>query len=320
MRGGGHPELSLVYNSNFGSGLLGLGWHLSMESISRRTRTGLSYDADNYVFSNGAGAADEIVRRGEWGPNFYGKKIENEFSKLLFNPLLRSWSVTTRGGITKSYGSTAASRQSNDFGTFAWFCDKIKDENGNIINYTYTVDGGALLPDKISYTDGKVEIRFGYTDRQDIQRSFETHSEVVTNKLLSAITVTVNSEIARQYTLEYEISPNTGRSRLSKVISPPLPPTILTWTSSDIPATQPAFTVIEKPDVPWMMDFKDFNGDSLPDIGTRQIFRHDPSPDGIEADPGTYDYLKISTWNHETMEYDPAPEAEFRIERGYLKK
>src|SRR4051812_49868121 len=47
-RGGFGPDLSLNYDSGAGNGILGLGWHLSLPEIGRRTDKGLPcYDDAN---------------------------------------------------------------------------------------------------------------------------------------------------------------------------------------------------------------------------------------------------------------------------------
>src|SRR5699024_1862385 len=96
-RGGFHPELALSYDSGAGNGPFGVGWHLSIPQITRKTDKGLPrYDdaAESDVFvlsgaedlvpvSNDDGtrdpfddvAAGEIVQR-------YRPRIEGGFARI----------------------------------------------------------------------------------------------------------------------------------------------------------------------------------------------------------------------------------------------
>lgn len=108
-RKGIEPKLALNYNFNSRNGWIGVGWSLDMGAIQRSTKRGVDYDADDYVVTVN-GSASELVPRNDWGPHYYGAKIEGAFSKYYKDPS-GGWVVTAKDGTQYYYGSTAASRQ-----------------------------------------------------------------------------------------------------------------------------------------------------------------------------------------------------------------
>jgi hypothetical protein len=79
-RNGIAPKLSLTYNSFRKNGWLGVGWDIDMGSIQRSAKFGVCYDCDDYV-ANKSGSFSVLVPRTDWGPDYYGAKIEGAFSK-----------------------------------------------------------------------------------------------------------------------------------------------------------------------------------------------------------------------------------------------
>jgi len=76
------PNISLMYNSYQKNGPLGVGWSLDMGAIQRSTKRGVNYSANDFVFIMN-GSNSELVPRSEWGSNYYGAKIEGEFSSSI---------------------------------------------------------------------------------------------------------------------------------------------------------------------------------------------------------------------------------------------
>ncbi|MBN1381902.1 MAG: hypothetical protein JXA41_09525 [Deltaproteobacteria bacterium] len=153
------PNLSISYNSNKGNGPLGVGFDIGLGAIQRSTKWGINwandyYDTDDrtFVFVSGNGSTSELVRREDWGLDYYGSKIEEAFNKYHREPA-GGWIVTTKNGTKYFYGTTTDSRQENDNGIFKWFLNKVQDTNGNYMTISYLPpDQGEIYIDEIQYT------------------------------------------------------------------------------------------------------------------------------------------------------------------------
>ncbi len=77
-----------------------MGWELDMGSISRSTRYGLDYTADEYIVDG-----VDLVPRSDWGTNYYGAKIEGAFTKYEFVSGSNYWKATAKDGTEYYYGS-----------------------------------------------------------------------------------------------------------------------------------------------------------------------------------------------------------------------
>ncbi len=217
-RKGVQPNLALTYNSYTSNGWIGVGWDLEIGSIERSTKRGMNYTANDYVSSQGG----ELVARSDWGTNYYGAKVEEAFSKYYLNSSTGGWEITAKDGRRYFYGSTVASRQTNNWGTSKWCLDRVQDTNGNYMTVSYTKDQGQIYPSRIDYTgnDGlssTKSVNFIFEYRQDQLISYKTKSEVITVKRLKCIRTYANGMLAKEYGLTYESNAANGRSRLVSV-------------------------------------------------------------------------------------------------------
>jgi RHS repeat-associated protein len=242
-RKGIEPKISLQYNSIFQNGWVGIGWKLDMGAIQRSKKRAVNYSADNYVLSVNGIVTELVTRTTEWGANYYGVKIEKDFSKYYYNSTTGGWVVTTKEGTTYYYGSTAASRQieNNNGGVFKWLLDKVKDTNGNYMTVTYQIDNGDIYLYEINYTGNdntgigtSNTVRFlrGNEVRTDAPVSFTSKSYVKTAYLLRTIDVLRNGSRVRAYKLTYTQSGATSRYLLSSVKQYGTDATICTDTSN----------------------------------------------------------------------------------------
>jgi hypothetical protein len=144
-RGGIAPNLALTYNSQAGNGWVGVGWNLDMGAIQRSTKFGVDYNKSDFM-ATANGSSAELVARGEWGPNYYGAKIEGAFLKYFYNVSTGGWEVTAKNGTIYYYGSTKSSRQDdmNGIKIFKWCLDKVQDLNGNYMTISYVKDSGEI--------------------------------------------------------------------------------------------------------------------------------------------------------------------------------
>jgi RHS repeat-associated protein len=170
-RSGFDPQLSLSYDSGAGNGPFGMGWSLSLPSITRKTDKGLpkyqdaddvfilssaedlvpefEKDADgNWLFKDGSqvihekprtiGGVAYLVRR-------YRPRIEGLFARIEYwtnqtDPVDTFWRSISKDNITTWYGKTAESRIADPLDTariFSWLICQSHDDKGNVIVYGY---------------------------------------------------------------------------------------------------------------------------------------------------------------------------------------
>lgn len=230
-RAGVAPGLSLNYNSFQKNGWIGLGWSIDMSAIQRSTKRGLRldpngrYDQDDFVAGVDGASVELVPRTDGWGAGYYSAKIEGRFSKYYFTG--DNWEVTARDGRKYFYGTTPASRQYNDHGTFKWCLDRVEDTNGNYmtISYFQDMDQGEVREiylEEIQYT-GNIGleptngVRFYLENRPDAPPLYHSNAKTVTDKRLKTIYVTAGSEPVRAYAMTYDLTTKTGQSFLSGV-------------------------------------------------------------------------------------------------------
>jgi RHS repeat-associated protein len=155
-RSGFGPQLSLSYDSGAGNGIFGLGWNLSLPSITRKTDKGLPRywdleESDIFILSGAEdlvpvlknGAIDETLRDG-YQIRKYRPRIEGLFARIERWTKLDSgkvhWRSLSKDNITTLYGKTAESRIADPIDKtriFSWLICESYDDKGNAIRYEY---------------------------------------------------------------------------------------------------------------------------------------------------------------------------------------
>ena len=228
-RNGITPKLALTYNSYRKNGWVGVGWDLDMGAIQRSTKRGVCYECDDYVASMN-GSSSELVARPDWGPDYYGAKIEGAFTRYRYNGS-NGWEVTTKDGTTYYYGQSPESRQDDPRDSarvFKWCLDKVEDSNGNYMQIYYDkyageIYQGQIYLERIEYTASadlgpSNTVNFYLQDRPDSGPLLTTNFEVNTAKRLYAIEIRAQNQLVRAYQLAYTISESTSRSLLKTVV------------------------------------------------------------------------------------------------------
>src|SRR5882672_11320706 len=165
---GMEPRLALVYNSQAGNGLLGVGWNLEgLSSITRCPRTmaqdgvrgAINYDwNDRYCLD---GQRLMAINGGVYGADGTEYRTEREsFSKVISHDTAGSgpawFKVWTKSGQILEYGNTADSRIEAQGKTTVrvWALNKASDTKGNFFTVTYAEDNanGDFFPTRIDYT------------------------------------------------------------------------------------------------------------------------------------------------------------------------
>jgi RHS repeat-associated protein len=159
-RSGFSPQLSLAYDSGAGNGMFGLGWSLSVPSITRKTDKGLPRywdfeESDVFILSGAEdlvpvlksdGTVDEILRD-EYYIRKYRPRIEGLFARIERWTKVDSgemhWRSTSKDNITTLYGKTAESQiasPDNPTHIFSWLICESYDDKGNAIRYEYKAE------------------------------------------------------------------------------------------------------------------------------------------------------------------------------------
>jgi len=238
-RKGMQPQLALRYNSDGGTGWLGLGWDLSVPSVSIETRWGVPrYDLglETETYHLGGVQLAPVTHRTNWEPRSSGDKtfhprVEGGFQKIVRHgnsPKDYWWEITEKDGTKSIYGGNNNTVLKDDNGNIAqWMLRETRDLNQNFVTYTYitqtdvgisggTVDGRQIYISEITYTghgtvEGKYRVEFlrdrqlpGQPRRPDVQISGRLGFKQVTADLLRKINITYDGQPIRSYELLYE--------------------------------------------------------------------------------------------------------------------
>lgn len=166
-RSGFSPQLALSYDSGAGNGSFGLGWNLSLPSITRKTDKGLPkyQDADESDVFMLAGAEDLVpllIKDGsDWRPDMfertvdgvkyqvkrYRPRIEGSFARIeRWTNVTTSqihWRSISPDNVTTLYGKTPESRIADPADAkriFSWLICESRDDKGNAIVYEYAAE------------------------------------------------------------------------------------------------------------------------------------------------------------------------------------
>jgi RHS repeat-associated protein len=163
-RAGFGPQLALSYDSGSGNGIFGVGWTLSMPSITRRTDKGLpSYhdaaESDIFVLSGAEDLVPVLLCDGSDGTQFdeferdgfrikrYRPRIESLFARIERWTQCKTgethWRSLSKDNILTVYGLDAGSRISDPEApehVFSWLICRSYDDKGNAIVYDYAAE------------------------------------------------------------------------------------------------------------------------------------------------------------------------------------
>ena len=210
------PSISLFYNSQSvlqRPGVLGAGWSLSENSISRNINYSVNDTTDDYfilsfnnnrlkVFYNGSSWNTEI------NPRQY--RVQN-----LSNGAKMYWLITTTDGTEYRFGFNNDSKMDSNTGrnyAVKWNLDLIEDVNENKIFYNYkqnpfAEDKGAIYLSNITYNnDEKKLILFSYETqaRPDRRLIYDQGNILDESRRLNEISILFDGSLVRRYSLGYE--------------------------------------------------------------------------------------------------------------------
>lgn len=231
------PSLSIVYNSQGGSGLFGRGADLA--GLSAITRTGKTVFHDGKVGGidmtlNDAYAFDGnrlFLLSGTQGADASTYYTESEtFSTITAKgqqgngPL---WiEVKDKNGSIMQFGFTADSRLVGvgDSTVLSWKINKITDEFGNYISYTYKQFAGECVIDRIEYTGNAVAgqlpynaVVFEYLPASDKNAFYFGGKKFQSTQIIKSITILAENQMAKKYVFDYDWLKGSSLKKVTEV-------------------------------------------------------------------------------------------------------
>jgi RHS repeat-associated protein len=248
------PEISLVYNSQLGDGIMGERWTLSgISSITLAPKT-LYFDQLSQAIelpqSQGPFLLDGTrLLAVNTGDDFVEYRTEiNDYRKIIAYKKsgsgdISKFKVHTKSGLVYEYGYTENARHilkdagNDNEAVIGWCVNKIEDKFNNYIEFEYEQDkaNGELRIKEIEYTGNsetgleaynRIEFLYELERNEAIETVFKGNiSEPETkyfiakmSKYLTGINCyTINDEIFRKYKFDYEQGGVLNRHRIIKV-------------------------------------------------------------------------------------------------------
>ncbi|MET0100803.1 MAG: SpvB/TcaC N-terminal domain-containing protein, partial [Sedimenticola sp.] len=301
---GMQPSLSLSYNSQSGSGMLGSGWSLNgLSSITRCGRTivqdgvkgGIEFNDNDRFCLDGQRL---VAVNGEYGQDGTEYRTEIDSFARVYSYGRKghgpSWfKVQAKSGQTVEYGNSNDSRieAQGKSEAFVWAQSKISDAVGNYLTVSYheNNDSSEYYPTRIDYT-GNINagtkttnsIRFEYTDKRFSIGAYNGGSLFKSNKNLVAINTWHLETKVSEFRFEYE-EPEFESAMLTSIKQCDgngkcLLPTTFDWLKStygDVDARLDAESewgndtneeYVRTKTEGWTQYFADMNEDGLPDV------------------------------------------------------
>ncbi|MFC1748566.1 RHS repeat-associated core domain-containing protein [Pseudomonadota bacterium] len=249
------PKISLVYNSQAGEGIVGLGWSIAGLSKISRCKGTIAIDGANQPIDYAAERfclnGQRLIKTGTTsaGAREYRTEIDT-FSRILAiggttaEPAY--FEILTKSGETHVYGEGVEnavsypaenlnSEQNLGLGVLSWGVTKVSDQSENYYLVDYSSHTTPFWkPSGIKYGSEQVgnkyfDIVFGYSSTLNTSTSHSTISkyysgnEYESSTRLSKVTVrlfdgSVNHRV-KQYSINYELEPDTeaARSRVKNI-------------------------------------------------------------------------------------------------------
>jgi len=245
-RNGLQPNLSVSYNNNGSSGMVGYGWDIAIPYISIDTKFGVpTYDLATETESYLLNGEELVLKTGSSlylphrtgsvpinrvSPAVFVPKVESSFSRverLGNSPDSYSWKVYDKSGTIYNYGTSSNNRlfsPDTPKNIAKWYLGSVIDKNNNTINYNYetitytgtdNLSGGKQLRiQKIEYGLPSVakpfyRVNFIYDTQKRADANFNYRygfKEADASRLQSINVTSAKSDPEQGWINEYEIN------------------------------------------------------------------------------------------------------------------
>ena len=239
------PSLAITYNSQSGIGPLGVGW--SVSGLGAITRCNKTYAQDTTPAPVALGTADGYCLNGNrlrlysgtYGVagSTYQTEIA-DFSLVTANGTAgngpATFTVQGKNGLTYQYGLTDTNGNGANSAVLAtgtstvdfWLLSKVIDRNGNNYVINYLTQTGSAVPDTMLWTPTgagastyvyTMKFNYGANVPQSSVSKYISGTVVSNAQLLSSLTISASGTLLKDYFLDYQTSPTTGRDELTFV-------------------------------------------------------------------------------------------------------
>ena len=217
------PQISLVYNSQVGNSIAGLGWNingLSSITIGPRnkyydgTAAGVVEGDDNAYYLDGMRLMLVSGENGKLGAVY--KTESKQFSTIIIDSVSNNmpivFSIRTNDGKLYRYGSGSGRMHYSNNVCYEWALDYVEDRLGNYMTYEYAQDGFSLYIQNIRYGLNKYTLSrdeyklvFQYNERNDTIWNHCFNQIRPFTKRLNRISAYIGSRCYVYYSLSYRI-------------------------------------------------------------------------------------------------------------------
>ena len=228
------PDLSIVYNSMRKDGLLGIGWDLAGLSSIHRVQQDIYHDGQVFgitLQNTDRFALDSnrlVLTSGTYGGlgSVYRTEIET-FAQITAHETAGTgpgwFEVKTKDGRTIEYGNTITSKVEapGSSTVYQWCVNKITDQSGNYITFSYIENNGESYIDYIEYTGNLTapllpynKIKFGYGSKTDSNCKYVGGSKIPNTVLLTSVKMWSDQDTVHKYKFKYSLDFYTHLSEI----------------------------------------------------------------------------------------------------------
>jgi len=235
------PNLSIMYNSQTGNGIMGVGWNLTgLSSITRsgktsyinNTKTAIQLSYDDLFQIDGARLVIKYPgTNAQYGLD--GKEYltaVNSYSKIVSYGVTGNgptwFQVTKMDGSKIDYGNTSDSRfilgGSNTVAS--WMINKIEDRFGNYMLFKYKQIDNEIVIDKIEYTGNfnkpvlpYNKVQFYYETKTDKSFYYVAGVKLNQNIILDKIKTYAEENVVNEYSFDYLYDTSLKKTKIQTV-------------------------------------------------------------------------------------------------------
>ncbi len=207
------PELFVSYTHHGATApatVMGNGWALNENYISRQTEYTRSDTSDDYFVLNLNGVSSKLVYVASEGRYHTERESYLLISKKYTsaNDKKEYWEVKTKDGTMYRFGSTKDAEQVSNLEPYVtrWYLDAIIDVMGNTISYSYVENPsgsyGVNYLNTITYGQNTISFEYG-SNLVPSKKIFSQGNQIVQGGIVQSIVEKQGKDVVRKYVFKY---------------------------------------------------------------------------------------------------------------------